>query len=232
MSKRNPVTGLPLHRTLQPNKPTLVKSVANLPKETQQEPTEIAAMPVFKAHKTIRKFDTDLAAAGEPALRSLHKAVLAVTTTNSLQPAEEMLMAQALALESVFHRIMQWSMHDNVAEIGWFETLMKLGLKAQNQCRMTLEMLANIKNSQSISIIKQTNLASTQQVVNNGHPADQPPASPPPVIDSTPQLEHMHDGQYLAPRTAGMVSENDLSMAALGEDDRTEDARGQGPGEP
>ena len=43
----------------------------------------------------------------------------------------------------------------------------RLAVKAQNQCRMTLETLANIKNAPAV-FAKQANIAHGPQQVNNG----------------------------------------------------------------
>jgi hypothetical protein len=47
------------------------------------------------------------------------------------------------------------------------ESYFKMALKAQNQCRMTLETLSNIKNP-PVVYAKQANIANGPQQVNNG----------------------------------------------------------------
>ena len=54
--------------------------------------------------------------------------------------------------------------------INQFEANLKLALKAQNQCRMTLETLSNIKNP-PVVYVKQANIAHGPQQINNGLPA-------------------------------------------------------------
>ena len=48
------------------------------------------------------------------------------------------------------------------------ETYLRLALKAQGQCRATLETLAVIKNPQPIAFVRQANIAHGPQQVNNG----------------------------------------------------------------
>ena len=48
------------------------------------------------------------------------------------------------------------------------DTYMRLALKAQAQCRSTLEALAEIKNPRPVSFVKQANIANGPQQVNNG----------------------------------------------------------------
>ena len=80
---------------------------------------------------------------------------------------ETMLFSQATALDSVFHELLRRSAQNMGEYPEAFERYMKLGLKAQAQCRTTLEALAEIKQPKSLTITKQANIAG-QQVVNNG----------------------------------------------------------------
>lgn len=48
------------------------------------------------------------------------------------------------------------------------ETYLKLALKAQTQCRTTLQTLAEIKNPQPVSFVKQANISHGPQQINNG----------------------------------------------------------------
>jgi len=51
-----------------------------------------------------------------------------------------------------------------------YEGFMRMALKAQNQCRMTLETLSNIKNPPVI-FAKQAKISQGHQQINNGLPA-------------------------------------------------------------
>ena len=46
--------------------------------------------------------------------------------------------------------------------------LLRSDLKAQAQCRATLEALAEIKNPHPVAFVKQANISSGHQQVNNG----------------------------------------------------------------
>lgn len=90
-----------------------------------------------------------------------------------LGEGEGLLMAQALALNALYtdllHRARQSEWLDH------FERYLRLGLKAQSQCRATLETLSAIKNPPTV-FAKQANIAAGPQQVNNhaGRPADGP----------------------------------------------------------
>ena len=86
---------------------------------------------------------------------------------------EARLLAQATALDVLFADLTGRAA-SNVGEYPEaFERYLKLALKAQNQSRMTLETLANVKNP-PVVYAKQANINNGgQQQVNNGVP---PPA--------------------------------------------------------
>lgn len=80
---------------------------------------------------------------------------------NDLTSLENTLVSQATALDSVFANMMLHAKKQN--DIKAIEKLMRLGLKAQSQCRQTIETLAEIKNPQPYI---QHNRAQYQQVNN------------------------------------------------------------------
>jgi len=81
-----------------------------------------------------------------------------------LRRLESALVGQATALQSLFSSMM---IRAHGAELlPQFETFMRLGLKAQSQCRATIETLANIKNP-PVVYARQANIAHGPQQVNN-----------------------------------------------------------------
>jgi hypothetical protein len=79
---------------------------------------------------------------------------------------EEQLLCQAATLEAAFVEMMRRASEHMGTPSG--ETYMRLGLKAQAQCRATLETLAEIKNPRPVFInAKQANVANGNQQVNN-----------------------------------------------------------------
>jgi hypothetical protein len=83
-----------------------------------------------------------------------------------MRRAEAMLFGQAHALQAIF---MSLSRRANSQEyLKQWEAYLRMALKAQNQCRMTLETLATIKNP-PVVIARQANINNGgQQQVNNG----------------------------------------------------------------
>jgi hypothetical protein len=82
-----------------------------------------------------------------------------------MKRAEAMLYGQATALQAIF---MNLARRANSQEyLKHFETYLRLAMKAQSQCRATLETLAAIKAG-PVVIARQANIAHGPQQVNNG----------------------------------------------------------------
>ncbi len=80
-----------------------------------------------------------------------------------------MLIAKAHSLDAIFNALLRRASAN--AESGYTqaaETYMRLGLKAQAQCRATIEALVNMKNPRPVAYVQQTNIAQGPQQVNNG----------------------------------------------------------------
>lgn len=146
---------------------------------------------------------------------------------NKLGSAEDMLTAQAAALNAMFLELARRSGANMGEYIQAAETYMRLALKAQAQCRATLETLANIKNP-PVVYARQTNIANGPQQVNNGvatsHARNQ--ASPPNEL-----LETEH-GKRLDPGTEGAAIGSDPALEAVGAIDGAADSGRQGPCQP
>lgn len=84
-----------------------------------------------------------------------------------LKQCEAMLMGQAHALQSIFMNFSRRALAQEYQSN--LESFFRMALKAQNQCRMTLETLATIKNP-PVVFAKQANIAHGPQQVNNGLP--------------------------------------------------------------
>ena len=83
--------------------------------------------------------------------------------------AETMLIAKAHTLDEIFASLARRSNANIRADyLDAGERYMRLALKAQSQCRTTLEALAEIKNPRPVAFVKQANIAHGPQQVNNG----------------------------------------------------------------
>lgn len=88
-------------------------------------------------------------------------------SANDLSAAEQMLTAQAVALNAIFAEMARRSALNMGQHLDATEKYMRLALKAQGQSRATVETLAAIKNPPVI-FARQTNIAHGPQQVNNG----------------------------------------------------------------
>lgn len=131
----------------------------------------VALAPCYNASALVTAFSCDtfgeidfFAAAEELTRRCDH------VRDNQTGRMEDMLVAQAHSLDVMFASLARRAdMNIRHGEGGFLnatDTYMKLALRAQNQCRMTIETLATIKNP-PVVFARQANIANNQQV-NNG----------------------------------------------------------------
>ena len=84
----------------------------------------------------------------------------------NMKPVEAMLYGQAMALQTIFTNLARRSAMNAGEYMDATDKYMRLALKAQAQCRATLETLSVVKNP--MPYIKQANIANGPQQVNNG----------------------------------------------------------------
>lgn len=85
-----------------------------------------------------------------------------------MRPVEAMLYGQAVTLQTIFTNLaIRAERQENVRP---FQALLTLALKAQSQCRATIEALAEIKNPRPVAFVRQANIAHQQQVNNGATP--------------------------------------------------------------
>ncbi|KXU90176.1 hypothetical protein CI15_07110 [Paraburkholderia monticola] len=84
-----------------------------------------------------------------------------------LSGVEAMLISQAHALDAIFTGLATQASEYAEKYPGVTDTYLRLALKAQSQCRTTLEALADIKNPRPFAFVRQANIANGPQQVNN-----------------------------------------------------------------
>lgn len=133
----------------------------------------VTRAPEYLAGATIHAFE-----GGSGDLHSTIKELQGQTVLihgGNMKRPESLLAAQAHTLDTLFNTLAQRScsnMNSGYGEAA--ERYMRLALRAQNQCRTTIETLSAIKNPPVI-YAKQANFANGPQQVNNGvmTPSDQ-----------------------------------------------------------
>ena len=142
-----------------------------------------------------------------------------------MQPVEGMLYRQAKTLETIFTSLaLRAAKQEGLKQ---FQVTLTLALKAQAQCRATLEALAEIKNPRPVQFVKQANMTTGPQQINNGIAAQSPAGS----FQSAPNklLEADH-GQRLDIRAQGKTSRVNQAVEAVAAVHRPSVSRGQGTG--
>ena len=134
-----------------------------------------------------------------------------------LSGVEAMLMARANTLDLMFNQLALKSARcDHPAKM---ESYLRLALKAQSQCRSTVEALAEIKNPRPVAFVKQANITNGPQQVNNG---SGPPAhAREEKTNTTNELLEHQNGEWMDAGTAGEAGQGNQAMEAVGAVDRT-----------
>ncbi|MGE5468800.1 MAG: hypothetical protein ACM3Y9_15365, partial [Ignavibacteria bacterium] len=155
-----------------------------------------------------------------PTMIETLRAQAVAVNRNDMAQTEAMLMNQATALQSLFSRLTERAMGNDT--IAPFEANMRMALRAQAQCRATLETLANLKNPLTI-FAKQANVTTGPQQINNGTAGASRARE-----NESQQTKLSGGGNELLPNTSASRSAGAThpALEALGEVDRAEVARG------
>lgn len=174
---------------------------------------EIAALRVMRGVESKTSFWDNI---DVPFLVDQLREQSAAVSRNDLAQVESMLINQATALQSIFVRLVERGM--SCSSLNQYEADMRIALRAQSQCRATLETLAAIKNPPVI-YAKQANVTSGPQQINNGMAA--PSQAEEKEIGPNKLLEAQH-GNYVDNGKAGKASGVNSQLATVGEIDRAE----------
>lgn len=157
-------------------------------------------------------------------MRELTKQV----NNGSLTELENTLTAQATTLNVIFNALAQRAALNMGEHMGACETYLRMALKAQAQCRATIETLAEVKYPKTATFVHQQNVAYQQQV-NNGENksgnlsrSTQTPAHEKSTNQPNELLEAQH-GERLDTRTKIRAGGNDQSMETVDKIDRRKD---------
>ena len=148
-----------------------------------------------------------------------------LASSGNLERAEAMLILQAHTLDAIFNNLARKA--NGCEYLSQFEAYLRLGLKAQSQCRAALETLAVMKNPAPVAFVRQANIAHGPQQVNN---TAQPPtaeASRARECENQPNklLEQKHNEWQYTRATQATIGA-DPTVEAVGPIDRTAHRRG------
>jgi hypothetical protein len=150
-----------------------------------------------------------------------------LVNAGDLSRAEGMLISQAHALSEIFVQLSRRAMTQEY--LKQWEAYMRMAMKAQSQCRMTLETLATIKNPPVFA--RQANINNGgQQQVNNGAPVCSQPVradahAPAAISPSAPtELLEATDAERLDTREASEARRGHPELAPVGTIDRSKNS--------
>jgi hypothetical protein len=135
--------------------------------------------------------------------------------------AEQMLIAQAHTLDAIFGNLARRAALNAGEYMGATDTYLRLALKAQSQCRATLETLAQIKNPPPVAFVRQQNIGVNQQV-NNGSAMGGCSSRTGATEKQQNNLLEAHHGERLDTRTQDAASRVSPPLEAVGEIDRAD----------
>jgi hypothetical protein len=187
------------------------------PDEAGRAFASILTSPEFAAHRIINIVQSKPLAEDidVPGMLAVLRDQAAAANRGDMAHAEAMLMNQATALQSLFVRLTERGMDQS--HMPNLEGLMRLALRAQNQCRATLETLSAIKNPPVI-YARQVNQTTGPQQINN----------------SPSQARRLEDEQSKQARTGALLPDCRTSavdgaagaaLETLGEIDRADNPR-------
>jgi hypothetical protein len=187
------------------------------PDELQKAMAELAISPSANGAAAIQRYGEKIA--DELSLGALDIALQGAVErakSGDMGDIEAMLVTQAFALQSMFASLSRKAQVQTHAKS--FEPIFRMAMKAQSQCRMTLETLSAIKNPPVI-FAKQMNVSSGPQQVNNGVAAPSALAREEKTIRSNELLEEQH-AQRLDTGATGSAIRADTELEAMGKLDR------------
>ena len=122
-------------------------------------------MPSVTGAVTMQAFKKNYGEVDLMALIEATQVQIQAVHDGDMNRAEAMLITQAHTLDAIFNELALRSIKSEL--MPHFDIYLRLALKAQGQCRATLETLAAIKNPQPTAFIKQQNIGVNQQVNND-----------------------------------------------------------------
>jgi hypothetical protein len=181
---------------------------------------QVALHPTLQAANTIQSYSKAMDGAPldlEALIGELGKQVTALSG-GDLARTEAMLIAQAHLLDAIFNNLARRAAAQEF--LPQIDGLLRLALKAQSQCRATLETLAAIKNP-PVLYAKQANVTSGPQQINNGVPSQGRE-----IGNAPSKLLETQDDDHVDCNTTGAAVGVDSELATVGQIDRPEVGRG------
>lgn len=191
--------------------------------ETCRNHAGVTTSPELAAHRVIHAVELNSGLGQHidvPTMLETLREQVRTVHDGDLKQAEAMLMNQATALQSLFARLTEKAMEQT--HIPNLEGFMRMALRAQSQCRTTLETLSAIKNP-PIVYAKQANISQGHQQVNNGTRNSSRVRE---VENQQTQLSGVDNELCQDTGAPGIAKKDDSLLETLGEIDGAKNRRG------
>lgn len=147
-------------------KPTKAAPVAGKPAPRTMQPHELVLSPVAQNAIGMDAWSRFAGAADLAGLVKDLRERIKQVQAGDMSSVEAMLYGQAMTLQTMFTSLARQAASET--GLKQYQAKLTFALKAQAQCRSTLEALAEIKNPRPVSFVKQANISNGPQQVNNG----------------------------------------------------------------
>lgn len=197
-------------------KAAISKAPATATQEEKQKIARAVLRPSINAAAVITAYGKPFGELDVGALADVLAERSKEVSSGDMHTVEAMLIDQAHALQAIFMNFARRTLNQEYQKN--FESFMRMALKAQNQCRMTLETLATVKNP-PVVFARQANIANGPQQINNGT------AAPSRTQEIETEQTQLSGGSHeLLPdaRASREASRKNQAMEALGKIDRAE----------
>lgn len=139
---------------------------ATAPDKKHMAPHELVLSPTIQSAAGIHAWSKFLGEADLGGVITELRERVEKVQDGDMRSVEAMLYGQALTLQTIFTSLARKAVAQEY--LKQFQVNLTLALKAQAQCRATLEALAEIKNPRPVMFAKQANISNGPQQVNNG----------------------------------------------------------------
>ena len=189
--------------------PNQLPAVAKPGEDEESSIERTILRPTVHAAVTLKAYDRAYADLDVVGLMDALSEQSQAATDGDLSRAETMLTAQAHTLDAIFNTLAQRAATNMHERLGAFETYLKLALRAQSQCRATVEALSEMKQPRSVAFVGQANIAQGHQQVNNA------PSRAGEFESEQSKVLEQNDGERLDTRTASKAGGVDSSVETV-----------------
>jgi len=167
LTEPSPIDKAPVSKTPKSADSSNTVRLTGGPADRTRLTAQIAVTPSLQAASTIKRWSHTVGDLDMTALIDELRQQATTASNGDLKRQEAMLAIQAHTLDTIFNVLARRSEANMGEYLDAADRFMRLALKAQSQCRATIETLAEIKNPKPVAFVQQANIAQGPQQVNN-----------------------------------------------------------------